>query len=228
MKRKNSSYDPQLVNFPSVIIGVAWVMLWFLWPHGGQVTLKKQISVPPRVSFVKSSDSLYSRPSSFQTWKTIAETGDAVVAVPWLSTRPAKLLEKNPFTIDEPSVNKAIFSDAIFNDMKTYRPAWDDPAVYQYKTDDRMCLVIQPADALKESGFQVPDFSAELKKTDKPWSVTVFVEVGNKGKVENVFLETGCENREINSMVVKSMYRGNLQKTGTRTEGRVMVNFGRD
>lgn len=228
MKQKSSSYEPRLMNFPFLVITAAWIMLLFLWPHGGKVVKGKHIPRPPRIAFVRGLENLYSKPFSFPVWKTSEGTGDAAAVVPWMVVRPAKFLERSAPVSDGSSGGMVMSSNIVFRDVNAYRPVWDDPSVFNEKTDGRMSLIVEPRGALREAGFLVPDFSSELKKADKPWFVSVFVEVDDKGKVEHVFLDAGCENREINSVVVKSMYRGSLAKTGTRIEGRVTVNFGQE
>jgi len=229
MKGANSSHELRMFSFPSIIIAAIWVSLWFLWPHGEIKVMRRQpVLFSPRVVFVKASDNLNSRSSSFDALKMSTEAGDTVVVTPWLASRQARILERNTIASDESARGRMMRGgdNPLFMGMEGYSPVWEDIPVFNSTTDGIMHLTVEPMGALWDYGFQVPEFLSDIKKNDIPWSVAVFVEIDRNGKVENVFLESGCGNKEINSIVVKSMYRGKLTIPGTRCEGRVKVNFG--
>lgn len=229
MKRKSSSYEPRMIGFPFIFIIAAWIMLWFIWPHGEPVVPRPGKTVAPRVSFIGNYISAYSNPV-YSVVKPVATDEDIAKPLPWMVARPVKLLEKNEAAGGKSAAEnmKDELRDAAVRDMNAYVPVWQDKAVFSNVNGSTMHLTVEPAGALAEYGFQAPDLSSLPAKMDKPWLVSVFVRVDEKGKIEHVFLESGCENREINSTIVRSMYRGRVAKIGKMIEGRVRVNFGQD
>jgi len=229
IKRKSSSYEPRLVGFPFVFIITGWIMLWFIWPNGEKFAFKPAAPFRSRVAFIGNFSGGYSN-YVYSAAKPAAGDEDVAKPLPWMAVRPVKLLEKNVIAdgLSESEKMSGELRDMAGREINTYMPVWQDQAVFSAVADETMRLTVEPSGQLAEYGFQVQDFSSALKKTDKPWIAMVIVQVDEKGKVENVFLDAGCESREINSLVVKSMYRGTVSKIGKRIEGRVMVNFGQD
>ena len=84
------------------------------------------------------------------------------------------------------------------------------------------------SDELKARQFAAPEFSAEsIKGFEKPWLVEVHVDVGEDGRPENVFLETGCDDKKVNAAVVKMVSMGKLKQPGTKCSGHVVMSFGK-
>jgi predicted metal-dependent peptidase len=80
---------------------------------------------------------------------------------------------------------------------------------------------------LSDSGFKLPEFPKEvLNQFDKSWQKVVYVQVGVDGKPQYVLIEKGSEDQRINSTVVRQIYRGRQEKTGTACEGRISLNYG--
>lgn len=228
IKRSTSVYDPRWLSIPSVVIGIMWMMLWLLWPHGPKVNVvTKHFQLSPRVAFVPGGENIYSRPISFNTWKTSDESGEAVPVQTWLVERPLRCLEKNTSIAQNYSGGnaEAIRGEAL-QGMDSYRPVWEDMPVFNIATNSQMRLTVEPMGDLMKRGFKIPNFLPEIKNTDKSWIITVFVEVDDKGKVGNVFIDSGSEYKDINSIVVKSVYHGSVSVAGARCEGRVRLNYG--
>jgi len=228
MKRSTSAYEPRWLSIPSVLIAIMWMMLWLLWPHGEKLqTVKTQVMQSPRVAFVPGGENIYSKPLSFNTWKTSDESGEPVPVMPWLMDRPARCLEKNISIVEEyASGRMAGIYGHVLRGMESYKPVWEDVPVFNISTNSQMRLTVETMGDLKVRGFKLPDFLSEIKKNDKSWMITVFVEVDKDGNVDKVFLDSGSEYKEINSIVVKSIYRGRVSVAGTRCEGRVRLNYG--
>lgn len=227
MKGKTSAYARQMVSIPYVAIAVGWVMLWLLWPHGVKVVARQHVPAVTSVSLVRVTENPFSKPIPMHLWKAAGSGDDNVTVMPWMVTRPAKVLERSIFSADESA--KGADSSGVANlKMSAYRPVWSDKAVFNIEAGRGMYLTMESSRTLTERGFEVPDLGPDLKKADKPWIVKAFVEVDEKGKVAGVFLESGCDYKEINSAVVRTLYRGLVSKAGARCEGLVKVNFGRN
>ncbi len=216
------------MSIPALVIALMWIMLWFLWPHGPSITMaRKHIHLSPMVSFVSGTDNVFSKPLSFNTWKTSDESGEPVPVMPWLVNRPARCLEPNaPIAEEYASGRMAGIYAQVLRGMENYRPVWDDVPVFNLKTNFSMDLSVEISGDLKNRGFTIPDFLHEIKDRDKSWLTVLFVEVNGSGRVENVFLEIGTEYKEINSVVVKSAYRGSVSVKGLSCDGRVRLNYG--
>ena len=189
--------------------------------------VRTQVQMSPRVAFVSAGENMFTKPLSFNTWKTSDESGESVPVVPWLEQRAARCLERPVSFVEEyASGRMAGINGHVLRGMESYRPVWEDAPVFNIGTNSHMCLTVELMGELKGRGFIIPDFLHEIKNNDTPWLITVFVEIDKSGKVENVFLDSGSEYKEINSIVVKSLYRGKVSVAGTRCDGRIRLNYG--
>jgi hypothetical protein len=227
MKRTAYAQTRVLVSLPMYLIALMWIMLWFLWPHGKMVQVKRRVIPPSRVTFVTSVAGLYNRPFPTLAGK-VAENGrdDEAHIVPWFEPRPSRLLDRQAAMLSNGKAHKDdLLSPAAIEALNTYSPVWDDPAVYAVRGGGEMQLTVEPSRELAKSGFSVPEIGAGLKPGDKPWFVVLFVEVGADGRVKNVFVDKGSENKDVNTALVKAAYRGTAQ-AGAECEGRIKINFG--
>lgn len=227
MKRSTSSYVTPMIGVPYIVIALAWVLLWFLWPHGIGVKRRPVVS-PVRVAFVRYSEAAFSRPVPFPVGSAVTGTLNLVTVAPWQVPRTPRLLERKSGGDEWGGGRDEAFADRAGRELKAYRPVWTEPGLFAGPADASLHVTVEATGTLAGNGFQVPDFQASLKKTNLPWLVSAFVQVDKNGRVERVFLEAGCENRDINSLVVKALYRGRVSSPGTRCEGRVRVNYGQD
>ena len=193
------------------------------------VPMRRAVASPARVSFVQYRDNMYNRPFPMHTWK-MAVGGEDVAATPWQITRPVRFLERQTFpegAIEGPDGKEAATASAG-RSLKTYSPEWKDEPLFSKASSRDMRLTVEPTGELASRGFQAPEFPAELKKKEIAWYVTAHVVVGENGRVEQVFLDGGSESKEINSLVIKTLYKGSVSKPGGQCEGSVRVNFGQE
>lgn len=234
--KRKSYYSRGLVDFSSVFIALAWIALWFLWPSGEKLPVRVRELRIPRVSYVSFSEvegriyidpTLLALPSRVGFRLPEQEEGipDALSS---FSTSSPKFLKRRKGLVEESVVGEAkSVPGNAFSQIGAYRPYWRDTHVFSKKNGQVMQLLVEPSDKLKKYGFQVPEFPIEkVEHLGKPWMVVVYIEVNKDGRPEHVFLEIGCDDSQINTMVVKTMYRGRLSIPGIKCEGRVRVNFG--
>jgi hypothetical protein len=109
----------------------------------------------------------------------------------------------------------------------SYRSRWDHAPVFSKGTTGEMQLGIELSPGLQSREFQAADLPAEAQKASRqPWQAVMQVEIGNDGRVEDVFLEGGSGNQALDAVLVQWAYRGKVSRAGERCGGRVAVNFG--
>lgn len=80
--------------------------------------------------------------------------------------------------------------------------------------------------ALSADGFVPPSWSDKiLSDASGAWSITVHVRVGPAGGVEDVFLEHGSDNTELNIAVVTLLHRSRFPALGLSRTGTLTVSY---
>ncbi|MFC1452339.1 hypothetical protein ACFLSJ_03230 [Verrucomicrobiota bacterium] len=111
---------------------------------------------------------------------------------------------------------------------RAYRPAWEDDAVFTNAPLPQMRLLAEVSPDLEQCGFRIPALPVSAgHAAESPWRVQLYVEFDGEGRVENVFLESGCDDAEINADLVRAMHRAKVETAGRPCSGRVTLSFGR-
>jgi len=234
MPRRKSPYSGGSIGFPSVILAGAWAGLWLLWPPLDFTSTPARRLPDVRVSYVKfgaGQGSLYMKPYLFGLPSRVGfrfrfpEDDSGVPAgLSGHCVNHSRLLDR-----DEAVVKKVAVSDIRGRSVELgeYRPHLEPVSAFSRKAAGEMRTLVMTSGELKDKGFQVPEFpEGVLKQFDKPWRVAVYVEIGNDGRVEHVFLESGNHDPAVDAAVVRHMHRGKLSRPGTGCTGRVTVSFG--
>ncbi|MFC1497681.1 hypothetical protein ACFLS1_04285 [Verrucomicrobiota bacterium] len=238
--KKSRSYSMGIIGLPSVLVALGWIGLWFAWPlppegHTADIGKEKTFEV----SYVQFDDGkgktyldpiILSRSSdNGNAWPDEGEERMDVLCS--YQARPPKFLERHPEEEQEASrfvEYEALYAKTI-QGLEKRGPRWRRKLVdgQSLKPERDMVMIIELSEKIKEYGFQIPDFPVKLKEySQKPWLVTVYVEVNQDGKAEHVFLVTGSNSREVNDIVIRTMEKGKLVKPGERCSGRITVSFG--
>lgn len=234
---KKKFYSRGFIDLPSVLIALAWFGLWLVWPLAEQSAKGRTHGLGgPRVAYVRfaaGEGNLYMEPDLFGRPSRIGfrlpeQREDVPVTVPDHRTSLPRFLEwPSTLPAESTSADHELLSDRASRQMGSYRPYRREEHVFSQKAGRDMRTLAEVSGELKKYGFLAPVFRVEsVKQSDKPWLVVVYVEVSEDGRPEHVFLETKCDDQEINDMIVKAMYKGRLLRPGKRCEGRVTVSFG--
>jgi hypothetical protein len=173
---------------------------------------------------------LASRPDDFIALGVIGHDGrdDAKVPEQLISSPP-----RAPMYLDRsPPVEKGsrVFASVLTPDScgaGASQPVMPITGVFQGQVDTNMQIVVVLSGELRKHGFQIPTFSLEpSRKVIGAWTVVVDVEVGEDGRTEHVFLESGCGDNGINDAAVKIVARGKTANPGASCSGRVTINYG--
>lgn len=235
--KRYKHYSTFRAEFPSVFIAFAWIAMWFLWPSGEKPLRRIREVDTPRVSYLchvvddnkpyKDPTMLF-LPSRFGFVNVLKQEEGITEVVTSHPPGPPRFLGlRDAQTKDSTAPRHESVCETASRDMGTYRPYCREGNVFTRKAERDMRLFVEISSELEKYGFEVPEFPAEsVKRSGKPWMVTVHVATDDDGMTKHVFLETGCEDQEVNAMVVKTVGRGRLSKRGKRCEGRIVVNYG--
>lgn len=224
------------IDAPSVLVALGALALWALWP-GGMQPMSSSVSVPePSASYVRlrsDEKSLHMSPELIALPSAVGfgareEAGDMPEVFNVSRHRaPRYLARARAGQTGSVPADSARAVRQARDSLSGYVPRWGDRTVFNQHTDTEMRLTVEPRGALREHGFSTPPLDdADLKQLEKPWTVTVVVDVGENGRPEHVFVEKGCDQVKVNDMVTRMIYKGQLERPGAGCSGRVVVNFG--
>jgi len=235
MRRRNP-FSRGVIGVPTVLIALAWLGLWALWPAADGSVVRDGNLPGARVSYRRGAEngSLYRDPTIVAFPSRIGggpvdEQEGPAEARPWRPPRPPRFLESGlvpgaagPAAQEVPARNGRARREQL-----TYEPLWLEAPVFSQAPAGGRRVGVEASAELRDRGFEVPGLAAEgAKWAETPWQVKVTVDIGEDGRPEHVFLETPCEHKEVNAAVVLMMYRGKLKKAGSPCAGRVTVCFG--
>ena len=224
------AYTRGPVDLATVFIAAGWIGLWFLWPPLDRWTVRPNQMPAPRVFLAPATRSDVAVPLPLVRPPPVAVTS-RLDNVAWPLGRLLSQPERIPRYLDRGSDSVMIApgaSPALAVDLGSYRPAWRDGKVFPAgPAPMEMRLLAEVSGALRKRNFEAPPLLAEeAKRFDKPWQVTVYVEVNEAGAPTHVILDAGCDDAKINSAVVKALHRGKASKPGPACGGRVVVSYG--
>ena len=230
--RKRNRYARGEMGLSSVCVGAAWIALWLVWPSGGagvsSARLPASFSVQYSTFPFEDKDLTTTLPfvdhisAEFMRRDENDEPENLLLS---RRLRPPRYLERNTeMRIETDANNEGPYLIHLLSEPDAYRLRWTDERVFPPDTGKDMKVIIRPAGKLKTYGFQIPKLPIKkIKSKNMSWTVVVTVEMGDFGRPEHVFLESGCSDKSINTMIVRTMYRGTLTTPGGRCSGRVTV-----
>jgi hypothetical protein len=219
---------------PAILIGVGWVALWLLWPSAP--TAKPRMRTTGSVRFVGEipvrSQSYFEHtgfgfPSRIGFGVMDQPSAEESVRIPANLSGVPRFLEREPVSAGSPTGTVHENLDAKPDRQSlVYRPGWNEAPVFKAQVGVAPALCVRLSRALKERGFVPPTLSTnQLPAARDAWQVVLVVEVGNEGRPEHVFVESGCESPEINATIARLMYGGSVPE-GRPCSGRVWVWLG--
>jgi len=235
-EREEHLQPSRAIDAPSVLVALGALALWALWPAGIQ-RMSSPVSLPePSASYVRlrsDEKSLHMSPELFALPSAVGfgahdEAGDMPEVFNVSRHRAPRCLARAPAgQAGSVSADSARAVREARDSLSGYVPRWGDRTVFNQYTDTEMRLTVEPRGALRERGFSTPPLDdADLKQLEKPWTVTVVVDVGENGRPEHIFVEKSCNQGKMDDMVTRMVYKGQLRRPGARCSGRVVVNFG--
>jgi len=235
MVRNQYRYYRTLIDMPSLLIAGAALAIWMLWPKIHRMSESRDLP-PPRVfsMHMKTDDnSLAMSPALFAIPSPMGFSGLDLGGVPdvpgALSDRPPHFLKRHPFSTDRDYgfPDSSLLRKNVKASLSGYVHRSGSRKVLEQPKSPEMRLIVEPSGPLKQRGFSTPPIPDEdIKYLDTAWMVSLVVDIDEDGDVENVFVENGCDDHNINDMVIRMASKGRLAKTGGRCSGRVTVNFG--
>lgn len=237
MSQNRIHYSRGVIGLPSVFVAVAWIALWLVWPSGGKVVSPMRSPASPRVFYVQLGTGREKLTDSLPFVDGISpasilhhdEDEPAESLLSQRVRRPRYLERSIELKVGTASGITGSLSGRVSGmPPGGYRSQWRDEHVFSQEPGQNLKVIVRPSGDLKKYGFKVPELPIEnIKRRDKPWMVVVYVQTGDNGWPEHVFLESGCDDEEVNAMIVRAMYRGCLSTLAVRCAGRVTVSFGR-
>lgn len=76
---------------------------------------------------------------------------------------------------------------------------------------------------LKARGFRLPEMPEALRAAKHPWTVQLWIEMDPAGRPEQVFLDAGCGDPQINAAVVRWGCWAQAERAQESSSGRVRV-----
>lgn len=237
MPNAKHRYYRGMIDAPSVFIAGAAVALWALWPALHHGPLQRDLPAPRVFSTHISADGddLVSRPDLFALPSPMGFAGLGLMGgMPDIPRTPqgeplGHLLTRDGPTTPEhtttPDPSRILRIAETSLSGYRHRPA-TEPVFVRPEHSPRK-LTTRCSRFLEEGGFSIPFPDKEtLAGFDRAWTVDLFVDIGDNGIVEHVFIENGCDDPKTNDMVVRWVSGGRLAQPGTKLSGRVSVNFG--
>jgi hypothetical protein len=216
------------IDTPTVLTAVAWVAIWLLWPMNGAEKPRSRVQTAAGVGYLAGGPAApwYVEPDWFAR-----------------TTRPGFGMPDLTAAMDSAVPDKSMMDSPRFvqGGMDVERPGggpmpetgvgaehhvhWVSKPAFQTAIPSPPVVVTMSAE-LVACRFELPAFATNdvLMARAKPWQVVAHVDVGADGRSENVLIELGCEDPQVNATIVRWLDRGVAGKAGVPVSGRVTVN----
>jgi len=225
------------LELPSILLIASWIGIWFIWPTGKAATDAPQRRAGHTVftyrGVVPDGGVAPEYPLSFfraVVTGMVAGGSDPGADTPSMASvrRPAFL----EASASQPVGRGAEFQAAGGTDaaqLGAYRPAWEDRPVFPARPAGVMRVACELSGSLRRAGFKVPDVLPEnIRPAEVAWQAVLYVSCGPDGKPQSVFLESATPDKELNAVLVRTLYQGSAAPTGAAADGRVTISYGRE
>ncbi|MBN1557939.1 MAG: hypothetical protein JW951_07315 [Lentisphaerae bacterium] len=227
----------RLIGFSEMLLILAWIGVWALWPAWRIPVARERGLPPPRVLFTQrpsDGNGTYRRPDLIARSPRVGQwlvPDDDVFpgALPETAHDRNLMLQRDP---PLPPVLPAEALDAapggVFSPAKTYTPRFPDGGAPAPPGAEQPRLHVAYSPALAAASFALPEEARERLQgmRDAPWYVEASVTVNDAGRVDDVFIERGSESPAVNRAVTAALYSGPVTPGGQPCRGRVLVSFG--
>ena len=230
MPFRRARYVRGIVGYPSVLLVVAWVGLWFLWPRVPPA-LNLPGRVPrPRVVYhaaAGAAASLYVSPVVFALSSRVG-FGMPERSTSSPDTAPARMAP-SPRFLGWPEaaalypVMPRDVGGVLGPEERAYHPLWPAPAALAGPATNVVEVVMQSRGALRSAGFSARLPPELVGMSEALWVTEAFVVLDKDGVPEHVFLEKRCQDAKINDAVVRALHRGRAPGATSPVAGRVVI-----
>lgn len=223
--------------FPTICLGIAWCALWLLWPDVHVSAPVRRAAAPaPHYVFLsqRADDSTWSLPavpfplsSKYGFSRAVRDERAEELLRPVLADL-AGVLKRPVAPRTTPTTAEIANLAAEMGDvLDEYEPPPVSPPAFRSEGDGSVRKVmIEFSESLSKQQFEVAQlFTNGFARTTKPWVVKAHVEIARDGNVSHVFLETPAEGGEVNSAVIRTLYRSRLKNAGAECEGQVILSW---
>ncbi|MBL7076313.1 MAG: hypothetical protein ISS31_02475 [Kiritimatiellae bacterium] len=228
-------YSRGPIGVPSVLLALAWVFIWLLWPSADaeQTALGRRRESQTEVSYGVVAESLYMSPLLFARATRVGfrapeeATGDVELLDREDKSRRLRFLHVAPSAPDFNGMKRHA-SDAVpVKQVDAYRPVWKDSANFEASGSTNR-IMVDVRGALRERGYKPgsitwPEDVSELQGAE----IEAFVGVDAEGMAEGVFLERASGHATLDANVVRALERGTASAGTAPVSGRVTVTIRR-
>lgn len=215
-----------LVDSPTILTVVAWLAIWLLWPMNGSDRPRSRVPTAASVGYLAGGPAApwYVEPDWFaRTTRPGFGMPDVTAAmdsaVPDRSMAEAPRFVAGGLEVERPADGRMPEAETnaehrvLWSAKRTFLPAAPAPA-----------MVVSLSAELMGCSFELPAYTNGMPAApSKPWQVVAHVDVGEDGRVENVLIELGCEDPQVNATIARWLNRGVARRTGGAVSGRVTL-----
>jgi hypothetical protein len=219
------------MDTPTVLIVVAWLAIWLLWPRNGADRPRLRVPASASVGYLAGGPAApwYVEPDWFaRTTRPGFGMPDVTAAMD--SAVPDRSMVESPrfveggMEVERPGggAMPETGTNAGYLVRWPSRPAFlpaapAPPVVVTMSAELTGCRFDLPADPLP------PGTNGVRTQPDKPWQVVAHVDVGTDGRTENVLIELGCEDSRLNATIARWLQRGVAGRAGAPVSGRITI-----
>ena len=213
------------VDTPTALVAVAWLAIWFLWPLNGADRPRTRVQAPGRVGYLAGGQAApwYVEPDWFaRTTRPGFGMPDVTAAMD--SAVPDRLVTERPrFVEGGVAVEQPAGGRMPEGDTNTeVRVRWQTGATFGAVVAPSIVVSMSPE--LKDRGFELPPYTNSVQQVpDRQWQVVAHVDVGADGRTENVLIEFGCGDPQVNATIARWLHRGVAGGQGEPVSGRITV-----
>jgi hypothetical protein len=210
---------------PTVLVALAWLAIWFLWPLNGVDRPRARAQATGRVGYLAGGPAApwYVEPDWFaRTTRPGFGMPDVTAAmdsaVPDRSVTERPRFVQGGVGVEQPAGGTMPAGDTN-GEVKV---RWQIGATFGAVAPPPIVVSISPE--LKARGFELPPYTNSVRSVpDRQWQVVAHVDVGADGRAENVLIEFGCEDPQVNATIARWLHRGVAGGQGAPVSGRVTV-----
>jgi len=233
-KLKKDFYRRPFFDLPALIVVLFWVGIWFLWPDMDKTD--NVIRRAPGMTIVYAGEmenetAEYDLPIGAVLRSRMGDripSGAGDVPDPIPSDEAGKALFLQSYSdISVPDAEGLSLAGEARSGLDEFHPRLKKGETRQDPVEKEKGLIVTVAPELKENGFSMPEITPEdLEIFDQPWQITVYVEMGENGRVRRLFLESGPSGSVAGKFVLGKLRYAGVSDKGGNCEGRVKISYG--
>lgn len=136
-------------------------------------------------------------------------------------TLPPNLLERSETLIKDSSTLS--YFQSVIESLRKYTPISSADMSSSFSKHSVFPVNVQLEGELATRGFEIPDFSEEIKKQRGHHQVVLSVNIGDTGRPNAAFVMHSSGDTTFDLMIVKTILKGRTTKTGPPCEGTITI-----